>query len=72
MIAVKGYYDGKNYITEGNITVKPNQRVIITFLDEFEPQKQTSCRGIAAQYANPKLIPQEDAVASNAFSGETE
>lgn len=40
MIAVKAYYDGKNYITEGNVAVKPNQRVIITYLDEFEPAKR--------------------------------
>ena len=39
MTAVKAYFDGKNYITQGNVAVKPNQRVIITFLDEFEPVK---------------------------------
>ncbi len=37
MLAVKGYYDGKNYITDEAVSVKPNQRVIITFLDESEP-----------------------------------
>ncbi|MBQ9206448.1 MAG: hypothetical protein IJ158_07000 [Treponema sp.] len=72
MTAVKGYFDGQNYITEGNVAVKQNQRFIITFLDEFEPQKKATCRGIAAQYANPKLIPQEDSVAKQAFSGENE
>ena len=40
MTAVKAYYDGKNYITQGNVVVKKNQRVIITFLDEFEPVKR--------------------------------
>ena len=40
MLAVKAYYDGQNYITDGSVTVKPNQRVIITFLDEFEPPKR--------------------------------
>ena len=40
MLAVSGYFDGKNYITEGNVAVKPNQRVIITYLDEFEPPKR--------------------------------
>lgn len=40
MLSVNGYYDGHNYITEGNIAVKPNQRVIITFLDkDFEEEK---------------------------------
>ena len=40
MLAVKAYYDGQNYITEGTVAVKPNQRVIITFFDEFEPPKR--------------------------------
>lgn len=40
MIAVKAYYDGQNYITEGNVAVKTNQRVIITFLDEFVSPKR--------------------------------
>lgn len=40
MLSVNGYYDGHNYITEDNIAVKPNQRVIITFLDkDFEEEK---------------------------------
>lgn len=40
MLSVNGYYDGHNYITEGNIAVKQNQRVIITFLDkDFEEEK---------------------------------
>ena len=39
MLTVNGYYDGNNYITEGNIAVKPNQRVIITFLDEDFDEK---------------------------------
>lgn len=37
MIAINGYYNGSSYVTEGNIAVKPNQRVIITLLDEFIP-----------------------------------
>ena len=41
MLAVNGYYDGHNYITEDNVAVKTNQRVIITFLDEeFKPKKR--------------------------------
>ncbi len=40
MIAVNGYFDGRNYITEGNVAVKPNQKVIITYLDEFETPKR--------------------------------
>ena len=34
VISVNGYYDGHNYITEDDVAVRPNQRVIITFLDE--------------------------------------
>lgn len=37
MVSVHAYYDGHGYVTEGNVAVKPNQRVIITFLDETEP-----------------------------------
>lgn len=36
MTSVCGYYDGNGYVTEGNVTVKPNQRVIITILDDFK------------------------------------
>ena len=46
MLAVKGYFDGKNYVTEGNIAIKTNQRFIITFLDEFEPPKRNLKRFI--------------------------
>lgn len=40
MVSVKGYFDGQNYITEGNVAVKKDQRVIITFLDEFNTPKR--------------------------------
>ncbi|MBO7478000.1 MAG: hypothetical protein J6U04_08725 [Salinivirgaceae bacterium] len=36
MTSVCGYYDGTGYVTEGNVAVKPNQRVIITILDDFK------------------------------------
>lgn len=38
--SVHAYYDGRKYVTQGNVAAKPNQRVIITFLDEFEPPKR--------------------------------
>ena len=38
MTSVRGYYDGNGYVTEGNVAVKPNQRVIITILDDYVPQ----------------------------------
>ena len=40
MLSVNGYYDGTGYVTEGNVAVMPNQRVIITYLDEFEKPKR--------------------------------
>lgn len=40
MFSVKGYFDGQNYVTEDNVAVKKDQRVIITFLDEFNTSKR--------------------------------
>ena len=34
MLAVKGYFDGNAYIADEAVAVRPNQRVIITILDE--------------------------------------
>ena len=41
MTAVKAYYDGKNFIPQGTFSAKPNQNVIITFLDENEAPKRS-------------------------------
>lgn len=35
-----------------------------------EAKTKTSCRGIARKYANVNLVPQEEKIASMAFSGE--
>ncbi|MCL2352910.1 MAG: hypothetical protein FWC55_10300 [Firmicutes bacterium] len=35
MQAVSGYYNGEKYVTQEKLHIKPNQRVIITILDEF-------------------------------------
>ena len=40
MLAINGYYDGNNYVTQGNVAVRPNQKVIITFLDDFLPVRR--------------------------------
>lgn len=40
MFAVKGYFNGQKYVTEGNVVAKKNQRVIITFLDEYHTPKR--------------------------------
>lgn len=63
MLAVQGYYDGATIKPLEKIAAKPNQRVIITIMDEFvEPIKATrqkGMRGILAQYANPVLAEKE-------------
>ena len=63
MLAVQGYYDGTSIQTLETINAKPNQRVIITIMDEFitpsvnSPKK--SMRGILSEYADPKLAEKE-------------
>ena len=63
MLAVQGYYDGVTIKPLEKIAAKPNQRVIITIMDEFvEPVKavrKQSMRGVLAQYANPELREKE-------------
>ena len=63
MLAVQGYYDGTSIQTLETINAKPNQRVIITIMDEFitpsvNSQKK-SMRGILSEYADPKLAEKE-------------
>ncbi len=62
MLAVQGYFDGVAIRPLEKITAKPNQRVIITVMDEFvEPVKtvEKSMRGVLTQYANPVLAEKE-------------
>ena len=40
MLAINGYYDGTNYVAQENIAIKPNQKVIITVLDDFLPVRR--------------------------------
>jgi hypothetical protein len=35
MLAVKGYFNGKEFIPLEQVSIKQNQKVIITVLDEF-------------------------------------
>lgn len=64
MLAIQGYYDGAVFKPLEKITAKPNQRVIITIMDEFvEPvdaANQKGMRGALAQYADPKLMENEE------------
>ena len=63
MLAVQGYFDGVVIKPLEKIIAKPNQRVIITIMDEFvEPKetiRKTGIRGILAQYADPTLAQTE-------------
>ena len=64
MIAVQGYYDGANIKPLETIMAKPNQRVIITIMDEFiEPSTDNvkqGMRGVLAKYADPYLAQKEE------------
>lgn len=35
MLALKGYFNGKEFVPLDKVDIKPNQRVIITVLDEY-------------------------------------
>ena len=63
MLAVHGYFDGSAIKPLEKITARPNQRVIITILDEFiEPVKETpkkGMRGVLSSYADPNLAQKE-------------
>ena len=63
MLAVQGYYDGVTIKPLEKIEAKPNQRVIITIMDEFvEPVRtvrKRGMRGVLAQYADPALREKE-------------
>jgi len=63
MLAIQGYYDGTAIRTLEKIDARPNQRVIITVMDEFvEPRPVTGkrgMRGVLARYANPSLVEAE-------------
>ena len=63
MLAVQGYYDGTMIRPLEKLVAKPNQRVIITVMDEFvEPERtarRTGLRGALAQYADPSLREKE-------------
>ncbi|MBR3504846.1 MAG: hypothetical protein IKO07_11495 [Clostridia bacterium] len=59
MLSIQGYYDGVAIKPLEKIEAKPNQRVIITIMDEFvEPvrtARKKGMRGVLAQYADPAL-----------------
>ena len=63
MLAVQGYYDGITIKPLEKIIAKPNQRVIITVMDEFVESTtavaKKGIRGILSQYADPSLQEKE-------------
>lgn len=63
MLAVQGYFDGVTIKPLEKVIAKPNQRVIITVMDEFvEPPKsvyKSGVRGIISEYANQALVEKE-------------
>lgn len=63
MLAVQGYYDGTTIRPLEKLVAKPNQRVIITVMDEFVEPARTArsqgLRGVLAQYADPALAERE-------------
>ena len=63
MLTVQGYYDGMTIKPLETITAKPNQKVIITVMDEFVDSSASNTkkgiRGILSQYANPALSAKE-------------
>lgn len=64
MLAIQGYYDGNTIRTFEKVSAKPNQRVIITFMEDFidDPPRENapkSVRGILSAYADPDLAAKE-------------
>lgn len=62
MQAVLGYYDGTTVKALEAVPAKPNQRVIITVLDEFivpESTGRKSLRGALSRFADPALRAKE-------------
>ena len=52
MTSVFAYYDGQKYVTQGNVAVKENQRVIITLLDDFVPKRNQRSLSEIKAYMN--------------------
>lgn len=63
MFAIQGYFDGVTVKPLEKITAKPNQKVIITIMDEFvEPEDKTDkkgMKGVLSKYANSESAKKE-------------
>ncbi len=63
MQAIQGYFDGTAIRPLEELSAKPNQRVIITLLDEYLETDTTEAagklRGVLSAYADPALAEKE-------------
>jgi len=54
MLSIDGYFDGNTIQVFNNVPAKKNQKVVITFLDEFvEESRNKTARGILSEFAKP-------------------
>ena len=62
MYAIKGYFNGKKLIPLERADLKPNQKVIITILDEYmdKDDQETNNKKIAAIEAVNGLLKDEE------------
>lgn len=62
MYAIKGYFNGKKLIPLEKADLKPNQKVIITILDEYldKDNQETANKKIAAIEAVNGLLKDEE------------
>ena len=64
MEALQGYYDGTAIRPLGKVKAKPNQKVVITIMDEFvvpeKVEKKKSMRGAIAKYASAERRAKEE------------
>lgn len=70
MLALQAYYDGNAFIPIERRDFKLRQSAIIVVDEPNKSVSKSSCRGIAAAYANPKLIEKESEYISKVFSGD--
>ena len=60
MTSVSAYYDGSSYVMTEAVTVRQNQKVIITFLDEYvTPKPKRSLSEIRSYMKGGKSVPEE-------------
>ncbi|MBP5441686.1 MAG: hypothetical protein J6Y60_00430 [Treponema sp.] len=60
MTSIHAYFDGQSYITQNSVAIQPNQRVIITILDDFitTRKKRTLSEIKSYMKSSPKSVPE--------------